>query len=202
MPLPVPPTKPRMSASDLIPRVQALGLDPAAHPLMVVGVRGYYLNSMGATGANDTGIYDDALFLVSPSHFSAYNANTDPSKRKPGTGFGRGKGMARLQPGVWLCYRFDQHKGPSTPGYDAICQRGDKVKVMRDGTPDYADEGMFGINIHKGGRNTTSSEGCQTIHPSQWDAFIVSAQDQARRHFGTAWKRTTIPYVLMVNDWD
>ncbi len=194
----IPPNKPRMSASELIPKLTALGLDVRAHPLIIVGVRGYYRDTMGAPGANDIGIYDDAIFIVSPHHFSAYNANTDPSGRKPGHGFSPAtRGRARLMPGVWMAYRFAQHDGPNTAPYDAICQRAGPVTVMRDGTPDYEHTGHFGINIHKGGYRTTSSEGCQTVYPNQWPAFISAAQDQARRCFGANWKRITIPYVLM-----
>ncbi len=201
MPQFVPTNRPRMSYGDLMPRVEAMGLNVKGNPLVVIGVRGYY-KSMGQLGANDSGIYDDAIFLVTPAHFSSYNANTDPSTRKPGYGYDEDtRGRARLQPGVWMAYRFDQHCSSSTPRHDAICQRAGPVNVMRDGTPDYPHTGEFGINIHKGKRNSTSSNGCQTIYPDQWDAFIRAAQDQARRCFGGQWKSQTIPYVLMLNSW-
>lgn len=190
----VPESKPRLSYSELLPLIRSAGLAVEQHPLFVVGIRGYYAQSMGATPKNDRGIYDDALFLVSPNFFGAYNANTDPSVRRPGRGMAdSSKGMACLRPGVWLSYRFGMHKT-----YEAIIQTGGQVTVTRDGLDgDYPDTGYFGVNIHRGGYNTTSSLGCQTIYPKQWDAFIASAHDQARRHHGAAWRRTTIPYVLI-----
>lgn len=202
MPQFVPTNRPRMGFSELAPKIEAAGLPIANSPLIVVGVRGYYKNSMGLPGQNDSGIYDDAIFLVTEAHFSSYNANTEPSTRKVGQGFAeRTRGRARLQPGVWNCYRFSIHGSKRAP-HEALCQRAGSVEVMRDGNPDYPHRGAFGINIHRGGMNTTSSEGCQTIYPKQWDAFIISAQDQARRLFGSKWRNTTIPYVLLVNDWD
>jgi lysozyme len=189
-----------MSYSDVAQRVDAAGLDRTQHPFFIVGIRGYYKDTMGAPGANDSGIYDDAIFLVSPYAFASYNANTDPSKRRPGHGFAeRTRGMARLKPGVWIAYRFDKHGSKNGP-YEAVCQRGGDVEVMRDGNPDYPHRGRFGINIHKGGFNTTSSEGCQTIYPPQWAAFIALATDLAKRHHGDKWRKTNIPYVLMLND--
>lgn len=197
MPPIVPEDRPRLSYSELLPKVKAAGLDVDKHPVFVAGIRGYYRKTMGDPGGNDRGIYDDAIFLVSPAFFGAYNGNTDPSRRKPGSGFGAAKGMARLKPGVWLVYRFDNHGSKSGP-YPAICQRAGKVTVIRDGVAgDYEDAGNFGINIHRGAWAQTSSLGCQTISPAQWDSFIASAHDQARRFNGPNWKNVTIPYVLM-----
>jgi lysozyme len=196
----LPPSKPRLSYSDVAARVDAAGLNRQEHPFFIVGIRGYYRDTMGAAGVNDRGIYDDAIFLVSPLSFSSYNANTDPSGRRPGRGFGREKGMARLQPGVWPVYRLAKHNPPGGQPYEAICQRGGEVEVMRDGNPDYPHRGSnFGINIHRGGYTKTSSAGCQTIHPDQWPAFIAQATDLAKRHHGTRWRTTNIPYVLLVD---
>lgn len=190
----LPPSRPRMSQADLLPLARAAGLDPARDPVFIVGLRGYYRDTMGAAGRNDRGIYDDAMFLVSPSIFAAYNANTDPSRVRRGGGTGAAKGMASLRPGLWRVHRFDRHKGQ----YLALCQRAGPVTVTRDGSDgDYADTGLFGINIHRGGHGTTSSEGCQTIPPGQWDSFIASAVDQAKRYHGDRWGRTTIPYLLL-----
>lgn len=132
----------------------------------LVGCRGYYLDSMGKPKENDRGLYDDAVFLVGPGIFVSFNFNTDPTSYRKGMGHGTKKGMATLDPGVWW-YKKGLHKGK----YHALVQA-DHVFVTRDGAPAYRDSGMFGINIHKGGIKTTSSEGCQTLPPDQWNSFI------------------------------
>ena len=194
MPTNIPNSKPRLSAEELNARMAPLGIDRTKHPLVVVGVRGYYRDTMGAPAVNDRGIYDDAIFIDSPSGTIAYNGNTDPSAYRKGRGKGAGKGMASLNPGLWLAHRFGKHKQQ----YLALCQLAGPVTVTRDGHDSpYPDTGMFGINIHRGGANGTSSLGCQTIHPTQWESFISTAVDQAKRHFGDQWNKTTIPYVLL-----
>ncbi|MGE3871174.1 MAG: hypothetical protein AB7F51_16895 [Pseudorhodoplanes sp.] len=185
--------RPRLSLHELTALIAPLGLDLTRDPVSVVGIRGYYRDTLGAPGVNDRGIYDDAIFLVSPSLFAAFNANTDPSRVRKGRGTGAAKGMASLKPGLYRVHRFDKHRGK----YLALCQRAGPVTVIRDGNPPYEDRGNFGINIHRGGINTTSSEGCQTIPPDQWPAFIAGAQDQARRFHGRDWLSRTIPYVLI-----
>ena len=193
--VPVPATKPRMSYGELVGHLARIGLDPVRDPLFVAGVRGYYRDTMGAAGTNDRGIYDDAIFLVSPGFFGSYNGNTDPSRVKKGKGTADAtKGMAMLNTGLWRVHRFDKHNGK----YLALCQRAGPVTVTRDGvSQNYADTGRFGINIHNGGWRTTSSLGCQTIHPSQWASFIASAQDQAKRYHGAKWQSAVIPYALI-----
>ena len=193
----LPPSRPRLSYGELVERLAPLGLDTDRDPVFVVGIRGYYRDTMGEAGVNDRGIYDDAIFLVSSVHFSSYNANTDPSSSRRGSGTGASKGMASLDPGLWRVHRFDRHKGK----YLALCQQAGPVRVSRDGVSgDYADTGDFGINIHNGGWKTTSSSGCQTLHPSQWPSFIAAAVDQAQRHYGDRWNKVTIPYALLEDD--
>jgi lysozyme len=156
--------------------------------VVLVGVRGYYKDTMGKTGVNDRGIYDDALFIISPTHFSAYNANTDPSAHR--------QGIASLVPGVHR-YRRGNH-GISRPGggYPAFrpATKDEELPVVRDGVinprPGVA------INIHRGSRTNTSSEGCQTLPPQQWDAFYAALSGEMKRH-GV----TTFPY-LLINESD
>jgi lysozyme len=149
----------------------------------LVGMRGYYRDSMGAPGRNDRGIYDDAVALVTPDFFGAWNANTDPSAAyRPG--------LACLKTGLWW-YRVGVHglSRPKAEQYTALVQAA-AVTVARDGQGD--DTGWFGINIHRGGHNTTSSLGCQTIHPLQWPDFIATVQEQLARH-----GRSRIAYALV-----
>jgi hypothetical protein len=185
----LPTAKPRLTTNDLTLLMLRAGLNiadiRAAHPLLVAGVRGYYRDTMGERGKNDRMIYDDAICLITPNVFAAYNGNTDPN--------GFRKGIATLNPGLWPVYRFDLHSGK----YLAICQRAGAVTVTRDGTPPRQDTGEFGINIHKGSNNSTSSLGCQTIPPSQWDGFINIATSEAKRLFGGKWKQRTVAYVLL-----
>ena len=189
-----PDEKPRLSSSALRAMLEPLGIDRHAHPLVVVGYRGYYRDSMGAPGVDDRGIYDDAIFLDSVQATAAFNGNTDPTGYRKGRGTGEDtRGMASLNAGVWYAHRFGMHRKK----YLALCQTGGPVTVTRDGDPPYAHSGMFGINIHRGGYAATSSLGCQTIHPSQWEGFIGLMKDQAVRYFGNAWQRRVVPYVLL-----
>jgi lysozyme len=151
--------------------------------VMLLGIRGYYKRTMGDPTKNDRNIYDDAIFIISNNGYWAFNANTDPSTFK--------KGIATLLPGVYR-YRKGKH-GISRPGggYPALrpATPGEKLPVYRDSTG----ESMgIALNIHKGGYKTTSSEGCQTIHPSQWDQFIKKVYELMDEC-----NQSTIPYVLV-----
>lgn len=153
--------------------------------LFVAGIRGYYLDSLGATGKNDRNMYDDAIFIVVKGKVIPFNGNTDPAAFR--------SGIANLKPGVWPAYKLDFHKGQ----YMALCQRIKPVTVHRDGKGD--DTGMFGINIHKGGYKTTSSEGCQTLPPEQWADFINTFILHAQQLHGKAYRSTAYTYVLLEN---
>lgn len=151
----------------------------------LVGVRGYYLDTMGKKGQNDRGIYDDAIAIISPEGVITFNANTDPASFK--------KGIANLKtntnPG-WL-YKQGIHglSKPKSQQYQAYVQAAD-VTVVRDGKGD--DTGKFGINIHRGGTLSVSSIGCQTIPPSQWTAFNELVKSLMKKH-----GQKTIRYFLM-----
>jgi lysozyme len=164
----IPTSKPRAPRN--VVQAAALlewGLDKMSGPFpdfYVAGFRNYYTDSFDP-GGSGRGLYDDAIFVVSPDVFAAFNANVDPSAFR--------KGVASLIPG-WYPYRPGKH-GISRPGggYPAFrpATRGEALPVTRDGEKGQSRRDGVAINIHRGGYNTTSSEGCQTIHPAQWDAF-------------------------------
>lgn len=154
----------------------------------IVGIRGYFLRTMGDETKNDRGIYDDALIVVGPGIFLTYKANLDPSRGREGEGRGSKKGMATLKEGVWK-FKLGIHgiSKPKNRQYPALVQA-EKVTVMRDakksvkeayeyeGRLVYDDSGFFGINIHKGGFNTTSSEGCLTVYPTYWESYYATVE--------------------------
>lgn len=151
--------------------------------VVLVGIRGYYKRTMGNPLTNDRGIYDDAIFVYAPTTFSSYNANTDPSVTR--------KGIATLKEGVHI-YKKGKHKISSPNGYAAFrpANPEEKLPVTRDDQ-----EGDFwgiAINIHKGGYNTTSSEGCQTIYPTQWQSFKTTVYELMDRY-----DQKTISYILI-----
>lgn len=142
----------------------------------IVGIRSYYFRTMGDPNKGDRGIYDDAIFIVSDNVFAAFNANTDPSAFR--------RGVASLLTGVHP-YRLGNH-GISRPGggYPALrpATRDEALPVKRDGEDSVPSKRPgIAINIHKGGYGTTSSEGCQTIYPSQWDAFYALVKSEMNR---------------------
>jgi lysozyme len=144
--------------------------------VVLIGKRGWY-----AKNDNERGIYDDAIFFHSPSGVIIFNANTDP------TCFGFnpsvGKGFASLKTGLWR-YKIGQHRDIRP----ALVQA-EPVTIRRDGGKE--ETGYFGINIHPGSYNSTSSEGCQTIWPDQWQAFIHLVVGELKRY-----EQTSVQYLL------
>ena len=152
--------------------------------------RGYFRDTMGEKGKNDVGIYDDAFFWRAPNAYSAWNGNSDPSHL--GWNPNAGKFMARLMTGVWRFVKW-KHRGQ----YWAFGQGENKVGVERldsAGVLHKVESGTFGINIHRGSQNHTSSEGCQTLPPSQWEAFKATGYGLL-----DAWGQKTFPVIVVAN---
>lgn len=183
----IPNSRPKITAEELNKLIESYGLDQGKYGLFNVGLRGYYANTLGEKGKNDLNIYDDAIVTVSPKGILSFNANTDPSYLRKGSGFGANKGMATLKGDmIYYAHKFGHHRGAKTRvPYMALVQRLAKVTVIRSGEPDYEDVGFFGINMHRGGYKTTSSEGCQTVYPEQYDNFIENGMAEAKSLYGS-----------------
>lgn len=182
----IPNSKPRISRERLVANVIGQGLwkNDNVTRTSVIGVRGYYFNSLGQPNDNDRGIYDDAIFIITPDTFASFNGNTDPSRYK--------LGRAVLQSPQKVTYKPGYHGYGRKSGHPAFRQASDVV-VIRDGgkgngTPlgggRFRDSpsSRFWINLHRGGWTTTSSAGCQTIPPNQWGAFYGLVRLQLERY--------------------
>ena len=156
----------------------------------IVGVR----NNAPSVAKKVTNVFDDFITISYKDEkgewqFYCWNATTDPGK-KGVQQFSNKKGVARLVPnqyrGVW---KIDKHQGK----YDALCQRNGNVTVYRDANKDLVfeenvtDTGLFGINIHKAGTDSTWvenwSEGCQVFkRVKDFDSFMSICKKAAKIH--------------------
>ena len=154
--------------------------------LNIVGVR----NS--ATGNKVTNVFDDIMTLSYKEggawKFHQWSCTTDPGT-KGVKEFHNAAGVARLVEGQ---YRGSHTLGLHQGKYEALKQQ-KPVKVYRDANKDMTydeskiAEGIFGINIHKAGADSTYvenwSEGCQVFKKSaDFDAFMVLARKSAAIH--------------------
>lgn len=169
MSVPIPSSKPKASLS--LVTQKAAEQWAKFHPgvslpeFFVLAVRAYFSATIAPAG-NNISAYDDAFFIVSPLGFTAWNGNTDPSRY--GWNPNADKYMARLAPGCWKFAKLLHRKS-----YQAFGQVL-PVKVERirqDGSIAVTEAGDFGIHDHLGGNNGTSSEGCTTHPPNQWEAY-------------------------------
>lgn len=152
MPQPfLPGVRPMLPDATVRHLLAAAGIDSSERPALL-GLRGFY-------GPNARNVYDDALFLTTPAAVFAFNANTDPSRYV--------EHIAQLKPGVYA-WKLGTHH-PGTPGaYPCLVQDGPFTVVRADGVEE---TGEFYIHAHRGGNTVTSSLGCQTIPPTQWERF-------------------------------
>ena len=136
----------------------------------------YLLNIVGArnsdTGQKVTNLFDDHITLTytvnGEEKFHCWPATTDPGT-KGVMQYGNKAGVARLVEGQYInSHIMRLHAGK----YEALGQN-KPVKVFRDPNKDMVydeksiQEGLFGINIHKAGADSTYvenwSEGCQVF---------------------------------------
>jgi hypothetical protein len=149
--------------------------------------KGFDVNIVGirnsATGQVVTNAFDDTLTISYKENgewkFHSWPATTDPGK-KGVLEYHNAAGVARLVEGQ---YRGSHAIGLHQGKYEALKQA-KTVKVYRDANKDLTynedkiQEGVFGINIHKAGADSTYvenwSEGCQVFKKSaDFDAFMA-----------------------------
>lgn len=178
----LPGSKPLLTREEALQKI-AVFVIPEEYKVRLLGIRGYYKKTMGDSSKNDRSIYDDAIFIITPDDFWGFNANTDPSVAR--------KGVAVLKPGGPYLYKIGLHNMKKP--YRALRQFGN-VTVIRDGGKEDTDspKNRFYIDIHKGGFGTTSSLGCQTIYPLQWDDFLKKTEEEMAEY-----KQTIVPYYLI-----
>ena len=158
------------------------------------GAKDYDVNIVGvrnsATGQVVTNAFDDAItvsFKIDGVwQYKEWANTTDPGK-KGVMEYHNAKGVARLVEGQ---YRGSHAIGLHQGKYEALKQA-KAVKVFRDAdrnltySEDKIDEGIFGINIHKAGTDSTYvenwSEGCQVFKRvkdfEEFMAIIRKARD-------------------------
>lgn len=157
--------KPQIGRSETEAYLKRAGIDLKKEKVVLVGIRGYYLDTMGKKAMNDAGLWDDAFIWITETDMATFNGNVDPTRYF--------KNVASLKVGVWR-YKPGPHGSRAYGPYPAYRQAA-PVTVLRyvDGKAWKADTGNFGINIHHGSKtgSSTSSLGCQTIPYEQWSAF-------------------------------
>lgn len=147
------PDRPKISDAE-VDKIANFYFTDNLPPVLLIGVRGYFLNTVGAAFANDFNAWDDAMLVYeNGTLLKTFNANTDPSKLK--------QEIAMLDTGV---YQFAKgtHKNrilafrAYPEGVKLPCKRQDFSGNWHKSLCSY-------INIHDGGLENTWSEGCQTI---------------------------------------
>jgi lysozyme len=190
----LPNGRPKLTKEQAIGYLSAFNL--TEYPVKLLGIRGYYKDTMGKPDTNEVGIYDDAQFIMSGAIFMPFNGNVDPSKN--GDKIATLKAHGRINPDGSITvanpepylYKIGMHnmKAP----YEALRQFG-RITVIRGGKEETDTAAApYYIDIHKGGFGTTSSLGCQTIPPAQWPEYLTNVKQQLKK-----FNQVIIPYILL-----
>jgi hypothetical protein len=169
------------------------------------GDRNYDVNIVGvrnsSTGQSVTNAFDDLITLSykvdGQWKFHSWPATTDPGK-KGVLEYHNTAGVARLVEGQ---YRGSHAIGLHQGRYEALKQS-KSVKVYRDADRDLQydedriQEGVFGINIHKAGADSTYvenwSEGCQVFKKAADFEEFMSVCRKAKDIHGNSFTYTLI----------
>ncbi len=166
--------KPKASDELILSKLELACKDfPENKGMFLISVRGYYFKTMGNPTKNDRGLYDDAVFVFGPSGMKAFNFNVDPSQYK--------QGVASLIANKVYWFKKGLHGLSKKNPYPAFrpATSDETSEVTRDGIKN-PKKGVA-INIHRGGSVGTSSLGCQTVPPTQWDEFYKYVSSEMKK---------------------
>ena len=169
------------------------------------GTKDYDVNIVGvrnsATGDKVTNVFDDTMTISYKENgewkFHTWSCTTDPGK-KGVMEYHNAAGVARLVEGQYRgSHTIRLHQGK----YEALGQA-KNVKVYRDANRDMKydetkiTEGLYGINIHKAGTDSTYvenwSEGCQVFKKSANFEEFMKICRKARDIHGNSFTYTLI----------
>lgn len=170
--------------------------------------KNFHLNIVGIRDPSTViGNFDDRVILVYRDASGREQAVEYAITTDPGEYYTRHKllnkaGAAILVPGQYDdAYKIARHLGK----YEALCQRGGKVRVWRDGNRDdrldrsgTIHEGYFGINIHRGkGKGRTErvgrySAGCQVFRNADEFAVMMGLARKSKQIRGNVFTYTLL----------
>jgi hypothetical protein len=168
----------------------------------------YQLNIVGVRSTStQINQFDDELVLIFRDEQLKFKSFRFPITTDPGEKYTQRQlldadGAAILQPGQYVnCYQIDRHR----KSYDALCQRGGRVNVWRDGNRDdrldrsgRTYSGYFGINIHRANRTGETSRvgpysaGCQVFKRADDFNFLMKIAYRAKPNCGNRFTYTLI----------
>ncbi len=165
------------------------------YDLNIIGVRNT------SVGDKVTNLFDDIMTISYKLNgswiYREWDITTDPGKRGV-LHYQNNQGVARLVPGQYRkSYALGLHKGQ----YEALRQV-NEVKVYRDPNKDMTfdedkiTEGLYGINIHKAGKDSKFvenwSEGCQVFKREQDFKEFMRICKEASKIWGNSFTYTLL----------
>jgi hypothetical protein len=184
--------------------------------------KGYAFFENGIFNVNIVGIrssnqraneFDDTMLLIYRNKKKEWEVITSVVTTDPGDYYlvdnpVNSKGTAILVPDQYRSvYQVDTHASSNKKfAHEALCQRGNTVKVWRDNNrdnildhdPESIDEGWFGINIHRskssGAANYVGaySAGCQTFKNSTNFKLFMDVVKRSRDRYGNSFTYTLL----------
>ena len=186
----------------------------------VMEEKGYVFFSNGIFNVNIIGIrskeaksnkFDDTMLLIYKNKKKEWEVQSSVITTDPGEKYlvhpMNKKGAAILIPNQYRgVYKVDIHaRHNSKFAHEALCQRGNVLKVWRDGNrdkildhdPETVDEGWFGINIHRSKVGEASyvgsySAGCQVFKNGTDFQLFMSAVKKSAELYGNSFSYTLL----------
>ena len=173
----------------------------------------YNVNIVGIRATEKkTNVFDDTMLLIYKNKKKEWEVLTSVITTDPGEKYLvhpiNKKGTAILIPDQYRgVYRVSIHaRNNAKFAHEALCQRGGKLRVWRDGNrdsvldhdPESIDEGWFGVNIHRSKASGSASyvgsysAGCQVFKNSTDFKLFMDVVKRSAKIYGNSFSYTLL----------